>query len=80
MPRRSAAGMESGRLAMLLAVLEQHAGVKSTGADVYASVAGGLRVTERGLDLALALAVAGRAARRGRHARHGRDRRARPRR
>ena len=59
MPRRSAAGMESGRLAMLLAVLEQHARVPSTGADVYASVAGGLRVTERGLDLALALAVAG---------------------
>src|SRR3954447_7432945 len=58
-PRRSASGMESGRLAMLLAVLEQHAGVRPTGADVYASVAGGLRVTERGLDLALALAVAG---------------------
>ena len=33
------------------------------GADVYASVAGGLRVTEPGLDLAVALAVAGRAAR-----------------
>jgi len=59
MPRRSAAGMESGRLAMLLAVLERHAGVTCTGADVYASVAGGLRITERGLDLALALAVAG---------------------
>lgn len=58
-PRRSVSGMESGRLAMLLAVLERHAGVTSTGADVYASVAGGLRVTERGLDLALALAVAG---------------------
>jgi DNA repair protein RadA/Sms len=40
-------------------VLERHAGVKSTGVDVYASVAGGLRVSERGLDLALALAVAG---------------------
>ncbi len=51
--------MESGRLAMLLAVLEQHAGIGSTGADVYASVAGGLRITEPGLDLALALAVAG---------------------
>ncbi len=58
-PRRSASGMEAGRLAMLLAVLEEHAAVKSTSADVYASVAGGLRVTERGLDLALALAVAG---------------------
>jgi DNA repair protein RadA/Sms len=59
MPRRSAAGMESGRLAMLLAVLERHARVVCAGADVYASVAGGLRVTERGLDLALGLAVAG---------------------
>ena len=59
MPRRSASGMESGRLTMLLAVLERHADVRSTGADVYASVAGGLRVTERGLDLAVALAVAG---------------------
>jgi DNA repair protein RadA/Sms len=59
MPRRSAAGMESGRLAMLLAVLEQHTAVRPAKADVYASVAGGLRVTERGLDLALALALAG---------------------
>jgi DNA repair protein RadA/Sms len=59
MPRRSASGTETARLAMLLAVLERHAGVASAGADVYASVAGGLRVTERGLDLALALAVAG---------------------
>jgi DNA repair protein RadA/Sms len=59
LPRRSAAGMESGRLAMLLAVLERHARVPSGGSDLYASVAGGLRITERGLDLALALAVAG---------------------
>jgi DNA repair protein RadA/Sms len=59
MPRRAAAGMEAGRLAMLLAVLERHAGIACTGADVYASVAGGLRVTERGLDLALALAIGG---------------------
>jgi DNA repair protein RadA/Sms len=59
LPRRSAAGMESGRLAMLLAVLERHAEVSASGSDVYASVAGGLRVTERGLDLALGLAVAG---------------------
>ena len=69
MPRRSASGMESGRLAMLLAVLEQHAAVRSTSADVYASVAGGLRVTERGLDLALVLAVAGAQPRRRGHRR-----------
>ena len=58
-PRRSAPGMESGRLAMLLAVLDRHAGISCAGADVYASVAGGLRITERGLDLSVALAVAG---------------------
>ena len=78
-PRRSASGIESGRFAMLLAVLEQHAGVKSTSADVYASVAGGLRVTERGLDLALALAVAGAQLGAAVTPRHGGHRRARPR-
>jgi DNA repair protein RadA/Sms len=59
MPRRSASGLETGRLSLLLAVLEQHTSVKPTRADVYASVAGGLRVTEPALDLALALALAG---------------------
>ena len=45
------------RLAMVLAVLDQHGGVSTAKAEVYASVAGGLRVTETGVDLALALAV-----------------------
>jgi DNA repair protein RadA/Sms len=54
-----ASGLETGRLSLLLAVLEQHTSVKPTRADVYASVAGGLRVTEPALDLALALALAG---------------------
>jgi DNA repair protein RadA/Sms len=40
-------------------VLGQRASVNMTRADVYASVAGGLRVTEPGIDLALALAAAG---------------------
>ena len=56
-PRRSAAGLDAARLAMLLAVLDQHGGVSTSRAEVYASVAGGLRVTETGVDLALALAV-----------------------
>jgi DNA repair protein RadA/Sms len=58
-PRRSAAGLDPGRVALVLAVLEQCAGVPVAGADVYANVAGGVRVTEPGVDLALALAVAG---------------------
>jgi DNA repair protein RadA/Sms len=56
-PRRSAAGIDPSRLAMLLAVLDQHGGVNTAKAEVYASVAGGLRVTETGADLALTLAI-----------------------
>jgi len=58
MPRRSATGLDSARLALLLAVLQQRAGVKVAEAEVYASVAGGVRVSEPGVDLAVALAVA----------------------
>jgi DNA repair protein RadA/Sms len=58
MPRRSAQGLDAGRLSLLLAVLEQRAGLSVVGADVYASVAGGVRVNEAGADLATALAIA----------------------
>ncbi|MET0627064.1 MAG: DNA repair protein RadA [Acidimicrobiia bacterium] len=56
--RRSVSGIDAGRLGMLLAVLEQHAQVSTSGHDVYASIAGGLRVAEPGVDLGLLLAVA----------------------
>ncbi|HEX6312063.1 MAG TPA: DNA repair protein RadA [Acidimicrobiia bacterium] len=59
MPRRSAQGLDAGRLAMLLAVLDQRARIEVARADVYASVAGGVRVGEAGVDLAVALGVAG---------------------
>ena len=55
-------------------------GSTSTGADVYASVAGGLRVTEPGLDLAARARGGRRAALASSTRRHGRGRRARPRR
>jgi DNA repair protein RadA/Sms len=59
MPRRSAQGLDSGRLALLLAVLEQRVKLKGfAGADVYASAVGGVRITEPGADLALGLALA----------------------
>jgi DNA repair protein RadA/Sms len=57
-PRRSASGLDGARLALLIAVLEQRAGVKVTRSDVFASVVGGVRVTEPGADLALCLALA----------------------
>jgi DNA repair protein RadA/Sms len=57
-PRRSAQGLDAGRLAVVLAVLGQRAGISTAGADVFALVAGGVRVVEPAADLALALAVA----------------------
>jgi DNA repair protein RadA/Sms len=56
-PRRSAQGIDSGRLAMVSAVLEERVGVTLVGADVYALAVGGVRVVEPGADLALALAL-----------------------
>lgn len=56
--RRSAQGVDSGRLALLLAVLDRHGGLTIGHTDVFASAVGGIRVTEPAADLALALAVA----------------------
>ena len=57
-PRRVANGIDRNRLALVLAVLARHAGVALGAADVFVSVAGGVRVDEPGADLAVALAVA----------------------
>jgi len=56
--RRSAQGVDGGRLAFLLAVLERRASVPLAAHDVFALAVGGVKVTEPGADLALALAVA----------------------
>ncbi len=56
-PRRSVIGWDSGRLSMLLAVLETRCGVRFNATDVYLNVAGGLRVTEPAADLAVAAAL-----------------------
>lgn len=57
-PQRLAANLDRARLAMILAVLERRAGMALGSQDVYASVAGGLRVAEPGADLGIALAIA----------------------
>jgi DNA repair protein RadA/Sms len=56
-PRRAVVGWDSGRLAMILAVLEARCGVGFGDRDVYLNVAGGLRVTEPAADLAAAAAL-----------------------
>ncbi|MBU6201304.1 MAG: DNA repair protein RadA [Acidobacteria bacterium] len=56
--RRSAQGLDPSRLAMLIAVLERRAGVTLAQHEVYASVAGGVRLAEPGSDLGVLLAIA----------------------
>jgi DNA repair protein RadA/Sms len=57
-PRRMANGVDRNRLALVLAVLARHGGFSLGSADVFVSVAGGVRVDEPGADLAIALALA----------------------
>lgn len=57
-PRRMATGIDYGRLAMLIAVLEKRAGLRLYDQDVFINVAGGLKLDEPAADLGTALAVA----------------------
>lgn len=57
-PRRAVVGWDSGRLAMILAVLEARCGLGFGDKDVYLNVAGGLRISEPAADLAAAAALA----------------------
>ena len=56
-PRRTTSGVDSSRLAMVLAVLQRRLGARLADQDVYVSTIGGARVMEPGADLALALAA-----------------------
>jgi DNA repair protein RadA/Sms len=56
-PRRLAVGLDQNRLALLLAALHRHAGVRSHEDDVFVNVVGGVRVMETAADLAVLAAV-----------------------
>jgi DNA repair protein RadA/Sms len=56
-PRRAVVGWDSGRLAMILAVLEARCGLSLSNAEVYLNVAGGYRLTDPAADLAVAGAI-----------------------
>ena len=56
-PRRVAVGLESNRLALLLAVLHRHGGVSTSGRDVFINVVGGVRISETAADLPAVLAT-----------------------
>ncbi|MCX5841792.1 MAG: DNA repair protein RadA, partial [Deltaproteobacteria bacterium] len=57
MPQRIATGYDVRRLNMLLAVLEKRAGFKLAARDVFLNIAGGIRISDPGLDLAVIIAV-----------------------
>ncbi|MET3961426.1 DNA repair protein RadA/Sms [Marmoricola sp. OAE513] len=56
-PRRTTSGVDSSRVAMILAILQQHAGIRLHSHDVFVSSVGGARLTEPSNDLAIALAI-----------------------
>jgi DNA repair protein RadA/Sms len=56
-PRRTVSGLDSGRVAMILAVLQRRANIHVALGDVYAATVGGVRLTEPANDLAVALAL-----------------------
>ncbi len=58
MPRRIGQGLDTGRLVILVAVLERRARIAFGAKDVFVATAGGIRVTEPAVDLALCLALA----------------------
>ncbi len=57
MPRRTAAGTDYNRINLLLAVLEKRMGMPFGQCDAYVNVAGGMRISEPSLDLAIIMAL-----------------------
>lgn len=56
-PRRTAVGYDINRLNLLMAVLEKRMGVNLSSSDAYINIAGGIRINEPAMDLAIALAI-----------------------
>ena len=56
-PRRAVVGWDSGRLAMILAVLEARCGLSFSTAEVYLNIAGGYRISDPAADMAVAAAL-----------------------
>ena len=57
-PRRTTSGLDSSRIAMVLAVLQQHVGIRLAAHDVFASTVGGARLSDPASDLPVAIALA----------------------
>lgn len=58
LPRRAVSGLDHNRMVLQVAVLEKRMGLQLSSSDIYANVAGGLRLDEPASDLAMCLAIA----------------------
>jgi len=56
-PKRVSVGLESNRLAMLIAILQRHGGISLADQDIFINAVGGVRINETGADLAIILAL-----------------------
>lgn len=57
MPRRTAAGTDYNRVNLLMAVVEKRLGLQMSSCDAYINVAGGMKINEPALDLAIVMAI-----------------------
>ena len=57
MPRRTAAGTDYNRVGLLMAVIEKRIGMHLSTCDAYVNIAGGIRMNEPAIDLAIVLAL-----------------------
>ncbi len=63
--RRKATGCDPNRMAMMIAVLEKHSGMRFLDKDVFVNAVGGIKISDPAVDAAVAMAIAGSHARRG---------------
>lgn len=59
MPRRMATGFDHNRMSLLIAILEKRLDLNLQGEDIFVNLAGGIKITEPALDLAVVAAIAG---------------------
>ncbi|MBT3924191.1 MAG: DNA repair protein RadA, partial [Nitrospina sp.] len=59
MPRRMATGFDHNRMSLLIAIMEKRMELNLQGEDIFVNLAGGIKITEPALDLAVAAAIAG---------------------
>ncbi len=57
MPRRVVSGLDQKRVELLLAVLQKHCNLSVETMDIFVNVAGGLKISDRGIDLGICLAI-----------------------